>query len=1058
MTKISAYPEVSEATIEDLLIGTDVETQKQTKNFSVKSIVDLIEFPYLYQWIKSDESLSLAKRNGDVLYSILDKYTGEEMTLSKVTGTPVVDGIIYFQLEDEYFKRNFQIIDVKWFGAKGDGVTDDTIALNKWVNSGRNLILTEGVYIVSNSVTIINDYTKIIGTGTIKRANQLNTTTATAITTSTSSTAITVADATGFKVDMFVTVTNGFNNTQGCYKQHRITSIVGKVITVNTTFSKAFPSGGTLVSYHSLLTTYATPESISINGITLDGNKDNNTYYTTWQVNHSLYFSSLNGKASNLKIINSQADGMILGGTNFVLENNLIKNSNGNALHLSGIAGANIINNTFLNANLGNTGNDNTTGSDHSEGLITWSELVSDIIVDDNYFDTGRTIIGGIGGTTNNDIQFINNVCKNATYQGIEFTQSSITPEDGKNIIIANNKFFNCKTLNFNNTNGGGLSETIGVKNIIINANHLIDTQISTNRAKHVIISNNIIEQSVSTVINIEINNFQHFNIFGNTIKGGRYGIYAGSTTLSGLFLVGDQMSMSNNNFFNQVDTSIFFASSLGKQYRYISVEGNNIFNSLTYSSFVGIQGMSGCIIKGNVVNILTNGDGIYVSGDNPSDPIGIQGSIIERNTIIIGGSGNSIRIYGNTSKAVVKGNYLSVNVNNGSPTTNYVSDNYIIGSESNLITENGLRVLFNTLTDNGVDLGQFNGSVLASSFKKKNGLSTESLMADGSTKIFSFVDSANISYGESYMVNHRSRVVDDAGIYNPNSGGYQVGLNKENSINPIFLMLPSGTKISKLYATTPQDGSLDMTVVRGTTATRVDEDLNIKIASINEPRIDYTYGQANIIVEPETTNLSTYSEGDISTYGTAVNVTNASSSFNSFSNAIQFPSTGTSAAYKAITTTVQTYAISAFIKMDDNSVPILSASSATGNVCLIIAGSFVTNNLKVESYGNNVYRLSGTGASAGINGNNGVLRFDTQVLKSFKVTGIQLEAASYPTSYIFTSASPVLRDADVITINPPNGVVNITETFNDDTTNVITVIPSTYQVSNGRIKKIIMT
>jgi len=106
MTKISAYPEVSEATIEDLLIGTDVETQKQTKNFSVKSIVDLIEFPYLYQWIKSDQSLSLAQRKGDVLYGILDQYTGEELTLSKVTGTPIVDNIIYFQLGSEYFKRN----------------------------------------------------------------------------------------------------------------------------------------------------------------------------------------------------------------------------------------------------------------------------------------------------------------------------------------------------------------------------------------------------------------------------------------------------------------------------------------------------------------------------------------------------------------------------------------------------------------------------------------------------------------------------------------------------------------------------------------------------------------------------------------------------------------------------------------------------------------------------------------------------------------------------------------------------------------------------------------
>jgi hypothetical protein len=68
------------------------------------------------KFIKSNESLSLAQRKGDVLYGILDQYTGEEITLSKVTGTPTVDGIIYFQLGSEYFKRNFKDgIKISWF-------------------------------------------------------------------------------------------------------------------------------------------------------------------------------------------------------------------------------------------------------------------------------------------------------------------------------------------------------------------------------------------------------------------------------------------------------------------------------------------------------------------------------------------------------------------------------------------------------------------------------------------------------------------------------------------------------------------------------------------------------------------------------------------------------------------------------------------------------------------------------------------------------------------------------------------------------------------------------
>lgn len=41
MTKISEYPEITVPTIDDLLIGTDVETQNRTKNFSIQSIIDL---------------------------------------------------------------------------------------------------------------------------------------------------------------------------------------------------------------------------------------------------------------------------------------------------------------------------------------------------------------------------------------------------------------------------------------------------------------------------------------------------------------------------------------------------------------------------------------------------------------------------------------------------------------------------------------------------------------------------------------------------------------------------------------------------------------------------------------------------------------------------------------------------------------------------------------------------------------------------------------------------------------------------------------------------------
>jgi len=43
MTKISQYPTLSNPTQDDILIGTDVNSSDETKNFSIGSIVNLVE-------------------------------------------------------------------------------------------------------------------------------------------------------------------------------------------------------------------------------------------------------------------------------------------------------------------------------------------------------------------------------------------------------------------------------------------------------------------------------------------------------------------------------------------------------------------------------------------------------------------------------------------------------------------------------------------------------------------------------------------------------------------------------------------------------------------------------------------------------------------------------------------------------------------------------------------------------------------------------------------------------------------------------------------------------
>lgn len=111
-------------------------------------------------YIKSNEDLTLANRKGDTLYGILDQYTGEEITLSKTTDTNDADGVIYFDFDGEKFKRNYVgHADVRWFGAKGDGLdlgigsyVGDHDAINNALRICKKVILKDGVFLVKKPI------------------------------------------------------------------------------------------------------------------------------------------------------------------------------------------------------------------------------------------------------------------------------------------------------------------------------------------------------------------------------------------------------------------------------------------------------------------------------------------------------------------------------------------------------------------------------------------------------------------------------------------------------------------------------------------------------------------------------------------------------------------------------------------------------------------------------------------------------------------------------------------------------------------------------------------
>ena len=103
-----------------------------------------------------------------------------------------------------------------------------------------------------------------------------------------------------------------------------------------------------------------------------------------------------------------------------------------------------------------------------------------------------------------------------------------------------------------------------------------------------------------------------------------------------------------------------------------------------------------------------------------------------------------------------------------------------------------------------------------------------------------------------------KARVLNDGGTF-------EAETNLENQLNTLgsdlfdsasLVITPNGVKTSKLYSIKPSDGTGDLSVVRNTTATRINEYGIREIISANRVRIDYSYGKPRFLVEPQRTNL----------------------------------------------------------------------------------------------------------------------------------------------------------------------------------------------------------
>ena len=263
------------------------------------------------------------------------------------------------------------------------------------------------------------------------------------------------------------------------------------------------------------------------------------------------------------------------------------------------------------------------------------------------------------------------------------------------------------------------------------------------------------------------------------------------------------------------------------------------------------------------------------------------------------------------------------------------------------------------------------------------------------------------------------------------------------------LVVIPSGYKASTIYAQKPltTDGQLSFT--RASTATRVNASGLIEAVASNVPRLDYLGSSCpRLLLEPQRTNLALYSEQFDNAAWTkgalTVSANNATSpdGYVSADKLVENTSNSTHRIFNNSSVTVSstnptTYSVflkaagrtRAFVR--DNDIVGAEFNLSTG----VVVATEGTATATITNYGSGWYRCTITRVSSTTNGRiivyTGNGTSDTYTgdgTSGVLVWGAQLEAGSYATSYIPTTAASVTRVADAASKTGISSLIGQTE------------------------------
>jgi hypothetical protein len=549
------------------------------------------------------------------------------------------------------------------YGTIGDGTTDDTLAIRTAIAAaGANgtLLFPSGkTYRRTGSLEPLTGQTWIGYGAALKRCDVISTTTVTAITTGSNQT-IVVADASNLRVGMDVTVFSGASYDP---HQHRITAINGTSVDLNTWFTVAFPSGGTVVTSFSQI--YASGVTdVNVIGFEFDGNQAQNSTLQKWDLNVEIYLGGCDrGRVWGCYVHDAQSEGIEGGGVDFQVAGCHVINTQGNGIHLSGSTAGKVVTNYVKNCNLAGT------SPGHADGCIIASSTVSDTLISQNYVENGICGIGSFDSDDNSSLICTDNTIRSCTGTAFEGTLPAVT-KVGK-IIFSGNQIYNSIKVTLSCTNTSLLA-TQGVYKTLIANNYLEDTTIQVAFSGNDIgIRGNTIYNSGTSALLIYVDRSANVGVSNNTLIGGGYGVYVDGTTTR-------DVDIAHNNCRNQNNNGVKFNVAPAANCK---VDGNTIVQESGQSpssSYAGIAPANGVFVTNNQIDIETNTTGQF-GILCPNGGASTQGAIVTNNFVRSLSNVPSIRTPGGSQKNVIVNNFVVQAVSDGGSPNNTVSGNTTI-------------------------------------------------------------------------------------------------------------------------------------------------------------------------------------------------------------------------------------------------------------------------------------------------------------------------------------------------------------------------------------------